>query len=230
LLDCPDGPIQAAPNAGRAAAGERAAFAQYEVVVYVLAYCGLRWGELAALRVSSVDLLRGRLEIAESVVEDDGRLLWGVPKTHERRSVPLPEFVADMLDKHIVGMGPNDILFTGIRSGGVLRNRIFRRSTFDRAAREVGQVGLVPKDLRHTAASLAISAGANVKAVQRMLGHASAAMTLDTYADLFDDDLDAVANRLHLAAATAREVVADQMRTRPRSDAVVVDLQDAAGQ
>ena len=47
---------------------------------------------------------------------------------------------------------------------------------------------VTPHDLRHTAASLAISAGANVKAVQRMLGHASAAMTLDTYADLFDDD------------------------------------------
>jgi integrase len=47
--------------------------------------------------------------------------------------------------------------------------------------------------LRHTAASLAISAGANVKAVQRMLGHSSAAMTLDVYADLFEDDLDAVA-------------------------------------
>jgi integrase len=39
-------------------------------------------------------------------------------------------------------------------------------------------------DLRHTAASLAVSAGANVKAVQKMLGHSSAAMTLDTYADL----------------------------------------------
>jgi len=51
-------------------------------------------------------------------------------------------------------------------------------------------------DLRHTAASLAISAGANVKAVQRMLGHASAAMTLDVYADLFDDDLDAVGDAL----------------------------------
>ena len=54
-------------------------------------------------------------------------------------------------------------------------------------------------DLRHTAASLAISAGANVKAVQRMLGHASAAMTLDTYADLFDDDLDAVGAALDQA-------------------------------
>src|SRR6187402_1250698 len=54
-----------------------------------------------------------------------------------------------------------------------------------------------PHELRHTAASLAVSAGANVKAVQRMLGHASAAMTLDVYADLFDDDLDLVAGRLN---------------------------------
>ncbi|WP_367824049.1 MULTISPECIES: tyrosine-type recombinase/integrase [unclassified Microbacterium] len=50
-----------------------------------------------------------------------------------------------------------------------------------------------PHSLRHTAASLAVSAGAIVKAVQRMLGHASAAMTLDTYADLLDDDLNSVA-------------------------------------
>ena len=56
---------------------------------------------------------------------------------------------------------------------------------------------VTPHDLRHTAASMAISAGANPKAVQRMLGHASAAMTLDTYADLFEDDLDAVSDRLN---------------------------------
>ena len=49
-------------------------------------------------------------------------------------------------------------------------------------------------DLRYAAASLAVSAGANVKAVQKMLGHASAAMTLDAYADLFDKDADAVAD------------------------------------
>jgi integrase len=53
------------------------------------------------------------------------------------------------------------------------------------------------------AASLAISAGANVKAVQRMLGHAKASMTLDTYADLFDTDLDAVAVELDAAIRAA---------------------------
>ena len=56
--------------------------------------------------------------------------------------------------------------------------------------------------LRHTAASLAISAGANPKVVQRMLGHASAAMTLDVYADLFDSDFDAVADRLDTLVVT----------------------------
>ncbi len=55
---------------------------------------------------------------------------------------------------------------------------------------------ITPHDLRHAAASLAISAGANVKAVQRMLGHSSTVMTLDTYADLFEDDLASVAEAL----------------------------------
>ena len=67
---------------------------------------------------------------------------------------------------------------------------------FDKAAEDAGVRNLTPHELRHTAASLAVSAGANVKAVQRMLGHASAAMTLDVYSGLFDDDLDGVAARL----------------------------------
>jgi len=68
--------------------------------------------------------------------------------------------------------------------------------------------------LRHTAASLAVSAGANVKAVQRMLGHAKASMTLDVYADLFDDDLDAVADTLDAVIRSA----ADPLRTEARDN------------
>ena len=67
---------------------------------------------------------------------------------------------------------------------------------FGRACAEVGIEGLTPHGLRHTTASLAISAGANVKVVQRMLGHATAAMTLDRYGHLFDDDLAGVADAL----------------------------------
>ncbi len=82
-------------------------------------------------------------------------------------------------------------------------------------------------DLRHTAASLAISAGANVKAVQRMLGHASAAMTLDTYADLFDDDLDGVSKALDEARTEA--VVAKPLPRRRVKRANVVALPRKSG-
>ena len=72
-----------------------------------------------------------------------------------------------------------------------------RQSWWLTALRDAGLEHMTPHDLKHTAASLAVSAGANVKALQRMLGHKSAAMTLDTYADLFEDDLGSVADRLN---------------------------------
>jgi integrase len=173
------------------------------LVVLVLAYTGLRWGELAALRTSRVDLLRRRLHVAESVTEvDGGRLDWGLPKSHERRWVPLPRLLADALAVQLAGKAPEELAFT-TRHGAVLRVRGARRSWFDRAAVAAGVPGLTPHELRHTAASLAVSAGANVKAVQAMLGHAKASMTLDVYADLFDDDLDTVGERLDAVARAA---------------------------
>jgi integrase len=140
----------------------------------------------------------------------------GTPKSHHRRSVPFPRSLVDPLTRQTAGRPGDALLFTA-PEGGVLRVGNFRKRVFDRAAREAGLEGLTPHELRHTAASLAVSAGANVKAVQRLLGHASAAMTLDVYSGLFDDDLDAVADRLDEAAARAR---ADSVRT----DAAVVSI------
>jgi integrase len=73
------------------------------------------------------------------------------------------------------------------------------RTWFKAALLSAGIESMTVHDLRHTAASLAVSARREREAVQRMLGHASAAMTLDVYADLFDDDLDAVADALDAA-------------------------------
>jgi integrase len=165
------------------------------VLVYVLAYCGLRFGEATGLRVGDVDLIRRRLRIERSISDVDGHLVVTSPKSHHAREVPVPSFVAAMLVDLVAGQPADAPLLTG-RDGGLLRGNNFRRRSFDQAAASVGLAGLTPHDLRHTAASLAVSAGANVKAVQRMLGHASAAMTLDVYAGLFGDDLDAVADRL----------------------------------
>ena len=178
------------------------------IVVLMLAYTGLRFGELAALRVRRVDLLRRRLDVAESVTEVGGEAVYGTPKTHQARTVPLPRFLVDDIARLAAGPRPDDLLFTA-PEGGVLRLGNFRRRVFDPAARRAGVGHLTLHDLRHTAASLAIASGANVKDVQAMLGHASAAMTLDTYAGLFDDSLDAVADRMDALSRQA----ADRLRT-----------------
>lgn len=185
------------------------------LLVLLLAFTGLRFGEVAALRVGRVDMLRRRLTVAESVTEVNGRATFGTPKNHQRRAVPVPRFLVDDLTAALAGKGPDEFAFTAA-SGAHLRLMNWRRRTFDPAVRAAGLVGVTPHDLRHTAASLAISSGANVKDVQRMLGHASAAMTLDVYAGLFTDSLDAVADRMDVIGRAAAASL--------RPDAAVVPL------
>ncbi len=133
------------------------AYAQYRLAVLVLAYCGLRWSELAALKVGAIDLMRRRITVSEAMTEvNGGRIEWGTPKNHERRSVPLPRFPADELTPHLAGRDTSDLVFTSTR-GEVLRNRNARRVWFDNATAAIGQPGLTPHELRHTAASLAVS-------------------------------------------------------------------------
>jgi integrase len=100
-----------------------------------------------------------------------------------------------MLTNAVAGKDADALVFTTWR-GKPLRNLNFRRDVFDRAVDDAGLSGLTPKGLRNAAASLGVSAGANVKAVQKMLGHSSAALTLDVYSVLFDADLDGVADRI----------------------------------
>ena len=173
----------------------------YGLLVLVLAYCGLRWGEASGLRVKDIDFKRGRLEIQHTIVEIDGLQIDSEPKDYEARSIPVPATILAELKTRVEGKEAGSPVFAAAR-GGWLRGRVFRRGWLDEAAETIGQSGLTPHELRHTAASLAISAGANVKAVQRMLGHASAAVTLDVYSDLFDTDLDAVSAALDLVLAT----------------------------
>jgi integrase len=171
------------------------AAADYGPLVWFLGWSGLRFGEAAALRVGNIGIGRRRVRVEESVTEVGGRLEFGSTKTHESRTVIVPGFVIEWLAPLIDGKDPRDLVFTAPQ-GGPLRLRNFRRRVFTPAAVEIGKPDLLPHDLRDTAASLAISSGASIKAVQRMLGHASAAMTLDVYGSLFEEDLEALANRL----------------------------------
>jgi hypothetical protein len=87
--------------------------------------------------------------------------------------------------------------------------RVFRPASTTCQVEDETLPTITPHDLRHTAVSLAVSVGGNDKAIRRMVGHAKASMTLDTYVDLFDEDLDDVADCLNAAIRTT----ADALRT-----------------
>ena len=114
--------------------------------------------------------MRRRADIAESATEVRGGVVFSTPKSHQARSVPIPRFLVDALAVQVAGKGPGEFMFPSPR-GQVLRVRNWRRGWFDPAAKAIGLDGLHPHELRHTAASLAIASGANVKVVQTMLGH-----------------------------------------------------------
>lgn len=164
-------------------------------LVLVLGYTGVRWGEATGLRVRGVNALRRRLVVEENAVEVDGEIIVGTTKSHRERTVPVPAFLMARVVQACEGKAPTDLVFAH-PDGGHLPLPPYTRGWWQQAVKRAEIPRITPHDLRHTAASLAVSAGANVKAIQKMLGHVSAAMTLDVYADLFDDDLDDVSRRL----------------------------------
>ncbi len=178
---------------------------QHKTMVYVLAYGGLRWGELVALRRSRIDVLRRTLQITQSATEVAGYLDFGTTKTHQSRTVHLPAFVSELLGRHLedVEDAPEALVFTAPR-GGPLRYPNMRKAVWDRAREQSDEdlADITPHDLRHTCASLMRAAGADVKAIQQQLGHRNATVTLNTYTHLFEGDLAEVMDRLDAHSAT----------------------------
>lgn len=159
---------------------------RYRALILVAGFVGLRWGELVALKVGHLDLLRGAIDVRESLSDVDGHIYVLPPKSGERRTVPLPRFLRDALDEHISAYARKDGLVFTSPDGEVLRRQNFSRRQFRPALRRAGLGESVRfHDLRHSAASIAINSGANVKQVQQMLGHSSAMVTLDTYSHVF---------------------------------------------
>ncbi len=173
---------------------------RYRALVLVAAYAGLRIGELAGLRRSRVDLLRGTVEVIDIVTEVAGVLAVGPPKTKaSRRRVALPRRVVDALGEHMAAFTdplPDAYVFTS-SGGGVLRRSGFRSRHWTAATRAAGLEGLRVHDLRHTAVALWIASGANIKDVSVRAGHTSASFTIDRYGHRFDSADDALAARLN---------------------------------
>ena len=169
-----------------------------KLMILVLGYCGIRWGEMTALTADSLDPDKQLLHIEHNVVSVGSKLIKGTPKGHKIRRVPVPTAIWELLQERCKDAKHSDLIFgnkygtyisppSGGRSG---------RNWYNSALAKANLRQMRIHDLRHTAASLAVHAGANVKEVQRMLGHRSAAVTLDIYTDLFDEDFEDLIGRL----------------------------------
>jgi len=177
----------------------------YSLLVRLVAFTGLRAGELAALRAGRVNPLHGRLQVAESVEEVHGELVYGPPKTYSHRAVPIPAALAAEVQEHLATRPgtPEAFVFTA-PDGGPLRHSNFYGRFYKPA---VVRAGLDPRtrfhDLRHTAAALMIAEGAHLLAVKERLGHSTIQVTADRYGHLFPSLEAALTDRLDVTYTDA---------------------------
>ncbi len=160
-------------------------------VVPVMALAGLRWGELAGLQVGDRVWAPGAgLRLQRAVLASGGGALYvDTLKNKRARTVPLVAELLPVVDRWSAGKAPDAWLFDA-PEGGALRESNWKRSVgWSAATAAAGLQGFRVHDLRHTAASVWLAAGADPKVVQRVLGHASAAMTMDLYGHLVDSNL-----------------------------------------
>ncbi len=165
---------------------------RYRALVLTAAYTGLRWGELAGLKVARLELLRrpARLHVVESLLEVAGKFSYGPPKSAAgRRAVTLPQSLVDVLALHLATFGQpgRELVFTGAYGAPLSRNN-FRNRVWLPAVKAAA-LDPTPRfhDLRHTHVAFLIAQGMPVKAIQQRVGHASAAMTLNRYGHLLPE-------------------------------------------
>ena len=191
---------------------------QFQTLMYVMAYGGLRWGEAVALRQERVDVLRGRLRVTESLADVSGKLHFGPTKNNRSRTVTVPRFLRERLNDHIVtyaNPGPEGLLFTA-SNGSPLRNSNFSRNVWKPTVLTAGlPQDLRMHDLRHTSVALLISKGAHPEAIKRHLGHSSIMVTMDIYGHLFPSETDRLADALD---DLYNDSVTDKRRTKPGFD------------
>jgi len=173
-------------------------------MVYLGAIGGLRWGEVAGLRVGHLDVTARTVSVADTVVRGRrGAVGFGQPKSAAgRRTLALPGDLVDMLVKHMaeraLATSESDALLFTAPDGGVLRYSNWLRRVWWPAAVAAGlgrmvedgatgrtkYEGLGFHDLRRANATGLVAAGVDVKTAQGLLGHSDSRLTLDHYAQV----------------------------------------------
>src|SRR5215208_6007859 len=180
--------------------------------LYILAvHTGLRQGELLGLKWDDVDLEAGMLQVRRTLTTAKGGPVLRAPKTKSsRRTVKLSQTALKALRSHLERQLPeidqagdlwseNGLIFASA-SGEPLKRHYITTQRFKPLLKRVGLPQVRFHDLRHTCATLLLTKNVNPKVVSELLGHASIAITLNTYSHVLP-------NMQSEAAAAMEEVL-----------------------
>lgn len=185
-------------------------------MVRVMLQTGVRRGEAAGLKVSEFDKRRARLlihlDIDETEEEDSA-------KSGRHRDMPVRGKLLVDLGELVRGRGWDEYLMPDAKSRPWTKHAW--RPVWDKAKGFSGIADLDTHELRHTAMSWPIHAGANITTIQRMVGHASASITLDVYGHLWDDQLDEVAQKTDAYTDEERAWVKREAEEEKSASAIV---------
>lgn len=174
----------------------------YAAMVWIGAMLGLRWGEVAGLRVGRLDLMRRTLTVSEQIARGKGGTrLFGEPKSDAgNRTLTIPTSLVGILATHLVRReltAADDDAFVFVSpEGKPLYYTSWRRRVWKPACESVGLDDLGFHDLRRLNASLLIAHGVDVRTAQSRLGHSDPRLTLDIYAQTLDDSDKAAAESI----------------------------------
>ena len=195
---------------------------EYRVMVWLGALLGLRFSEVAGLRVGALDLLDRSLSVVETVTRDArGGVVFGPPKSRaSRRTIALPQMLTHLLADHLAhlrltGADTNALVFRS-PDGGPLRYANWRNRVWSPACTSAGLSGIGFHDLRRLSATLLVHEGVDVKTAQTRLGHSDVRLTLGVYAQAVAGADRAAAERIGELFSQTPHTSAGRARSRRR--------------
>lgn len=200
--------------------------ARWRMAALLAGWCGLRFGELAELRRSDIDVKSGTIRVDRAVVRVDGETRIGPPKSSAgRRTVGIPPHLLDELREHLnthAAWGRDALVFPASHGGHLNPSSLYGKPPRERIDRSTGRKVLVPgsgfyaaravigrpslrwHDLRHTGATLAALSGASLRELQGRLGHSTIQAAL-IYQHLSENRELEIAKALSTLAAAGSE-------------------------
>jgi integrase len=193
--------------------------AKYQLLVLLAAWCGLRFGELAELRRSDVDVVKGAIHIRRGVVRTNaGRVVKGPKSDAGKRTVALPPHLLPVVKDHIrdhAAMGRDGLLFPAGHGEQLAPSTLYR--VFYPARKKAGREDLRFHDLRHTGAVLAASTGATLAELMARLGHSTPGAALRYQHAAQDRDRVIAAALSKLVAGQVTPIDASNRRKRKKA-------------